>query len=51
MIEPGESPSQAVIREVREETGLAVEVERVLGVLVERDLVLLIQTETKLNTP
>ncbi|MCG7514588.1 NUDIX domain-containing protein [Vibrio sp. MMH1-50] len=32
MIEPGESPSQAVIREVREETGLAVEVERVLGV-------------------
>ncbi|GLR06580.1 NUDIX domain-containing protein [Vibrio hyugaensis] len=32
MIEPAESPSQAVIREVREETGLAVEVERVLGV-------------------
>ncbi|MGD1453408.1 NUDIX domain-containing protein [Vibrio harveyi] len=32
MIEPGESPSQAVIREVREETGLTVEVERVLGV-------------------
>ncbi|MFZ3445075.1 NUDIX domain-containing protein [Vibrio harveyi] len=32
MIEPGESPSQAVIREVREEAGLAVEVERVLGV-------------------
>ncbi len=32
MIEPGESPSQAVIREAREETGLAVEVERVLGV-------------------
>ncbi|EOD9426616.1 NUDIX domain-containing protein [Vibrio harveyi] len=32
MIEPGESPSQAVIREVREETGLAIEVDRVLGV-------------------
>ncbi|MCR9940542.1 NUDIX domain-containing protein [Vibrio sp. B172a] len=32
MIEPAESPSQAVIREVREETGLKVKVERVLGV-------------------
>ncbi|GAB7230761.1 hypothetical protein VrSk94_44560 [Vibrio rotiferianus] len=32
MIEPAESPSQAVVREVREETGLKVKVERVLGV-------------------
>ncbi|PIB10807.1 NUDIX domain-containing protein [Vibrio rotiferianus] len=32
MIEPAESPSQAVVREVREETGLKIKVERVLGV-------------------
>ncbi|HCH5065553.1 TPA: NUDIX domain-containing protein, partial [Vibrio parahaemolyticus] len=32
MIEPQESPVQALIREVREETGLAVKVERLLGV-------------------
>lgn len=31
-IEPGESPAQAVAREVYEETGLAVRAERVLGV-------------------
>jgi 8-oxo-dGTP pyrophosphatase MutT (NUDIX family) len=31
-IEPGESPAQAVVREVREETGLEVVPERVLGV-------------------
>ena len=32
-IEPGESPQQAVIREVLEETGLHVSVERILGVV------------------
>src|SRR6185295_9420099 len=32
-IEPGESPAQAVVREVYEETGLSVRVERILGVL------------------
>ncbi|EMK3316902.1 NUDIX domain-containing protein [Vibrio parahaemolyticus] len=32
MIEPQESPVQALIREVREETGLAVKVDRLLGV-------------------
>ncbi|MBE3871727.1 NUDIX domain-containing protein [Vibrio parahaemolyticus] len=32
MIEPQESPVQALVREVREETGLAVKVERLLGV-------------------
>lgn len=31
-LEPGESPAQAVIREVREETGLDVEVVRLIGV-------------------
>lgn len=31
-IDPGETPSQAIIREVWEETGLTVTVERVLGV-------------------
>lgn len=31
-VEPGESPAQAVVREVREETGLEVVPERVLGV-------------------
>ena len=31
-IEPGESPAQAVVREVYEETGLIVRAERVLGV-------------------
>ncbi len=37
MIEPGESPGEAVIREVREETGLIVSVERVLGVFGGKD--------------
>ncbi|NVK32369.1 MAG: NUDIX domain-containing protein [Gammaproteobacteria bacterium] len=32
MIEPQESPAQALVREVREETGLAVKVERLIGV-------------------
>jgi len=32
MIEPGESPKKAVIREVREETGLIVAPQKVLGV-------------------
>jgi 8-oxo-dGTP pyrophosphatase MutT (NUDIX family) len=32
MIEPGESPTQAIIREVKEETGLCVVVERVIGI-------------------
>jgi 8-oxo-dGTP pyrophosphatase MutT (NUDIX family) len=32
MIEPGESPTQAIRREVSEETGLGVEIERVLGI-------------------
>jgi 8-oxo-dGTP pyrophosphatase MutT (NUDIX family) len=32
-IEPGESPAQAVVREVYEETGLQVRAERVLGVV------------------
>ena len=32
-IEPGEAPAQAVAREVYEETGLRVRVERVLGVV------------------
>lgn len=32
MIEPGESPANAVIREVQEETGLIVNVEKILGV-------------------
>ncbi|MGL1167270.1 NUDIX domain-containing protein, partial [Vibrio parahaemolyticus] len=32
MIEPQESPVQALVREVREETGLAIKVERLLGV-------------------
>ena len=31
-IEPGESPQEAVVREVAEETGLVCEVERLLGV-------------------
>jgi 8-oxo-dGTP pyrophosphatase MutT (NUDIX family) len=31
-IEPGESPAQAIVREVHEETGLVVRAERVLGV-------------------
>ncbi|HEX2188361.1 MAG TPA: NUDIX domain-containing protein [Longimicrobiaceae bacterium] len=31
-VEPGESPAQAVVREVREETGLVTVPERVLGV-------------------
>lgn len=31
-VEPGEAPGQAVVREVREETGLSVRPERVLGV-------------------
>jgi len=32
MIEPGESPGDAIVREVKEETGLIVAPERVLGV-------------------
>lgn len=32
MIEPQESPVQALVREVREETGLVVRVERLIGV-------------------
>lgn len=32
-VEPGESPAQAVAREVHEETGLEVRVDRVLGVV------------------
>ncbi|EPI4958249.1 TPA: NUDIX domain-containing protein [Vibrio parahaemolyticus] len=32
MIEPQESPVQGLVREVREETGLAIKVERLLGV-------------------
>lgn len=32
MIEPGESPENAIIREVQEETGLIVNVEKILGV-------------------
>ena len=31
-IEPGENPAQAIVREVREETGLKVKPERIVGV-------------------
>ena len=35
--EPGESPDETAIREIREETGLEVEVERLTGVYYEAD--------------
>jgi 8-oxo-dGTP pyrophosphatase MutT (NUDIX family) len=31
-IEPGESPAQAIVREVREETGLQINPERIVGI-------------------
>ncbi|MFN3652719.1 MAG: NUDIX domain-containing protein [Armatimonadota bacterium] len=37
-IEPGESPAEAVVREVREETGLTVAPELILGVFGGREL-------------
>jgi len=37
-IDPGESPAEAVIREVREETGLEAEVEALYGVYWRRDI-------------
>ncbi len=37
-IDPGESPTEAVIREVREETGLEAEVEALYGVYWRRDI-------------
>jgi mutator protein MutT len=36
-IEPDETPAQAIVREVEEETGLIVVVERVLGVFAGKD--------------
>ena len=33
MIDPGETPAAAILREVREETGLAVSIEQLIGVL------------------
>ena len=36
-IDPGESPADAVVREVREETGLDVEIEALYGVYWRRD--------------
>lgn len=35
ILEPGEQPAQAVVREVREETGLEVEVERLVSMVGE----------------
>ena len=37
MIEPGESPREAIIREVEEETGLLVEPTKILGVFGGKD--------------
>ncbi len=37
MIEPGETPHDAIIREVREETGLLIETSRILGVFGGKD--------------
>jgi len=37
-IDPGESPTEAVIREVREETGLEAEIEALFGVYWRRDI-------------
>lgn len=34
-LEPGEHPEQGVVRELREETGLAVQVERLVGVYMD----------------
>jgi mutator protein MutT len=36
-IDPGETPAEAIVREVREETGLSVRPERVVGVFGGRD--------------
>ena len=49
-IEPQESPVQALIREVSEETGLTVKVERLLGVFGCEGLILHTQMVIKLNT-
>ncbi len=37
MIEPGESPKEAIIREVQEETGLLVSISKVLGLFGGKD--------------
>tara|TARA_Y100001956_G_C4088357_1_gene171745 strand:- start:179 stop:553 length:375 start_codon:yes stop_codon:yes gene_type:complete len=49
-IEPQESPVQALIREVSEETGLTVKVQRLLGVFGCEGLILHTQMVIKLNT-
>lgn len=37
-IEPGETPAQAIVREVREETGLIIRPKRIIGVFGGRSL-------------
>lgn len=38
VMEPGDSPSEAILREVREETSLQVEIERLSGVYAEPEM-------------
>jgi 8-oxo-dGTP pyrophosphatase MutT (NUDIX family) len=49
-IEPGESPADAVVRGVREETGIKVKPERIAGVLRAAASGTSTRTETRLNT-
>ena len=50
MIEPGESPKEAIVREVQEETGLVIVPSKILGVFGVQNFVMCTQTVIRLNT-